>query len=131
MNLGDCVHFNGTMQEVCEAGVNYRKLVGGKDQGWIIRLPCFARHKTEIKCDKCQPAQEKDIKKRNLEVLEMFAKSDKVFVLMEQLKEKHPRGSRGTEKCPNCGQKIHWRISAYNGHCHVSCENPECVVIME
>lgn len=131
MNLGDCIHFNGTMSERCEAGVEYRPLVGGKDQGWIIRLPCFTSHKTDIKCDKCQPALEEDVKKRSLEVLEMMKQSDAMMDLMDRLKQENKRGSRGTDKCPACGSKIRWHISAYNGHCHVSCENPECVSIME
>lgn len=35
-----CRHFNGTLHEVCKAGVNYQSLTGF-EPGWGLKLPCF------------------------------------------------------------------------------------------
>lgn len=47
MNLADklvatCKHFNGIQHDVCEAGINYRELVGN-ERGAIRCLPCLPK----------------------------------------------------------------------------------------
>ena len=56
MKAGTCIHFNGTMNEACEIGVNYHDLAGGPPGfGWALRLPCIGRPNPsplESTCDK-------------------------------------------------------------------------------
>lgn len=35
-----CRHFNGTMHDACDAGINYQGLTGS-EPGWGLKLPCF------------------------------------------------------------------------------------------
>ncbi len=37
---GRCRHFNGIMSKVCDAGINYRELVGEPELDMALRLPC-------------------------------------------------------------------------------------------
>ncbi len=46
-----CRHFNGIQHPTCEAGVNYRVLVGGDDCGWALHTPCHA-DSTDVQCNR-------------------------------------------------------------------------------
>ncbi|TAL41997.1 MAG: hypothetical protein EPN91_09355 [Salinibacterium sp.] len=35
-----CIHFTGIHNDACNAGVNYRALVGGEYVGWATAIPC-------------------------------------------------------------------------------------------
>jgi hypothetical protein len=36
-----CKYFTGLVNESCKVGVNYRKLVGGEDFGWMKMAACL------------------------------------------------------------------------------------------
>jgi hypothetical protein len=47
--LKRCVHFNGIMNDSCDAGVNYKELLGD-GPGWAAHMPCFNDEKSSVNC---------------------------------------------------------------------------------
>ncbi len=45
-----CRHFNGVQNDICEAGINFRALVGEPFYGWVKRLPCLKEYGSGINC---------------------------------------------------------------------------------
>jgi hypothetical protein len=44
-----CIHFNGIVNESCDADVNYKELLGD-DAGWAAHMPCFSDEKSAVHC---------------------------------------------------------------------------------
>lgn len=136
MRKWTCKHFNGfygpgMKVKQCDNGIEYRSLVGGKDNGWIIRTPCFEKHETTVKCESYTEPTESD--------LEQFAKEDNIFqkklnkqiAFTFEIKKQNNWGGSGKDKCPLCGGVINWSISSFNGHVRLKCETDGCTNIME
>ena len=47
-----CKYYNKQVFKggLCDKGINVRVLVGGHDNGWLNKIPCFTAHKTHIGC---------------------------------------------------------------------------------
>lgn len=48
-----CVHFNGTMNDECDAGINYHGLLG-EGVGRFAHMPCFSDKQSTVACSKAQ-----------------------------------------------------------------------------
>ena len=93
-----CRHFNGAplgnapKDKVCEAGVCYYKLVGGPEQGWVVRLPCIAREFISAAdpdlCDFREPWPEDALQTWvEATVTRIRTKLDRAFAAYEQERE--------------------------------------------
>lgn len=137
MRKGTCKQFNGfwgpgmSDGHKCESGVEYRSLVGGDDQGWVKRAPCFERHETDVKCDKFELPTEEEIAEYEKAWEKRFEEMKLAINLMPGLKKKHPQGGNGMIDCPVCSNKLHYSVSSFNRHVHMTCEKDGCVCIIE
>lgn len=87
-----CKHFTGYQNIVCEAGVTYRSLVGGPDQGWLRRLPCLlgdGQHDQPI-CERFELPTDDEI----------AADKARVDALVAETVRRINEGL-----CPECGEK--------------------------
>lgn len=132
-----CKHFNGTINDACDAGVNYKQLAGEPEYGYATRLPCFTDNpfgKGAVKaaCDKfCLPSAE-EIRERENEIKKTLEQQAKVAPLIIALKKEYKgRSAQVIRECPVCGGKLHMSISSYNGHVHGKCETANCLYWME
>lgn len=135
-HMRSCVHFTGIQHTRCEAGVDYRALVGGPDFGWASRLPCLEERLPHaeapiVSCDKCQRTT------REQAVAEIDA-SDAAFArintCLKAIRAKHgkTRGVQDLMPCPNhCGGTLHYSIASYNGHVHGCCSTKDCASWMQ
>ncbi len=72
-----CIHFRGLRHQTCEAGVDWRALVGGPDFGIARRAPCLQDNNSEVACAHCRyPTPE-----------EVQAHEDAMEAHMERLRE--------------------------------------------
>jgi hypothetical protein len=146
MRADTCRHYNGAINPrsngVCDAGVNYRDLVGGDIAGWVTRLPCCAmgaRGGEKVVCAKHSlPTAEEvaESKRRSDESIRKFmvAYSGKVREWREANKwdRKNPKAASGEVPCEVCGTgKILLSMAAYNGHVWGKCTTDGCVSWVE
>lgn len=63
---GKCKFYNANtaLTKKCDAGINVRELVGGKNFGWLLRTPCFKYHETDITCGSFELITEDEMAKR-------------------------------------------------------------------
>lgn len=97
--LNKCRHFNGIVNDSCRAGVNYRQLVGGDDDGWAARLPCFVDENSAVSCSELSLRTEAEARK------EVEEKDARVQVFLKQLAD---------GICPHCKTEVKQRQV---GHC--------------
>lgn len=144
MKPGDCKYFTGAFQnEECDAGVNYRGLVGGDQFGWLTRLPCCpngSRHNAEqaAKCDKYTGVTAEEAEaynhERDREIEQIIIN---IKVIRPRIVEKHGQGIPSKTivdsiDCPVCNAgTIKYSISSINGHIHAACNTNGCVRWME
>lgn len=129
--MSRCVHFTGTMRDTCEAGVNYRQIVGGPDLGWGTRLPCHvdlfpAKGGDVATCEKRRMTTREEAE---AEVREADESYQRVSTCLKAIREKHgkARGLADSMPCPTeCGGTLRYSISGYNGHVHGQCSTPMC-----
>ena len=103
MYRDECRHFNGIglggQAKRCDAGVDYRALVGGPALGWACRIPCLDEP-TAVRCDRRELLTQ-------AEHTERHAKMDAaVTAALARL---------GAGNCPTCGKTI--EPSAVVGRC--------------
>lgn len=88
-----CKFFTGYQSIVCEAGIEYRPLVGGLDFGWLTRLPCLSdgRQHDQVTCDKRE-----------------FPTDEEVAESHHQMQEASRRFTQALADgiCPHCTTKI-------------------------
>src|ERR1051326_3435555 len=139
-DLTRCVHFTGTVNETCKAGVNYRAVVGGPDLGWGTRLPChgvFEREGVErVGCEHLhKPTLEEaerrvDESERRMAILALAHKAAKDDARAKGFKKGH--GGVGELACPICdGGRLRYSVAGYNGHMHAACSTKGCASWME
>jgi hypothetical protein len=145
---GKCVHYNGTVNDCCDAGVNYKALAGSAD-AWALRLPCHSeayrsgsgmtlpRADSVAVCDKRQEPTAEEVAADEAWVNERFEKMGNArAAIVAHLGGPWKRGAPsagGVIDCPACGgkQTLHFSRAGYNGHIHASCETEDCVRWME
>lgn len=138
---GTCVHFNGMgldRKRRCEAGVNYRELVGGPDLGWCTRAPCIKLGGTQrdpaavVPCERYLEPTAEQIAQSKAERAARSTQFQLAFPLIERVKRER-RGSNwsGVVECPACKGKLHISHARSNGHVHGRCESAGCLHWME
>jgi hypothetical protein len=143
---GKCVHYNGTVNACCEAGVNYQALAGS-GHGWAVRLPCFnAEYLSETgklvllppvsTCDKRQEPTADELAADETWMAERMDRLGKIRVaIVAAIGGPWKRGDpveRGTIPCPCCeGGTVSYSRASYNGHIHAACSTPGCARWME
>lgn len=100
-----CVHFNGTVNIVCKAGVMYSDVAKGevRGDGDAQFLPCIA----------CENKHGVESQRR--------VKQDAAGL----------RGVNGTILCPRCGQTLHYTVEGYTGHTRAQCTTDGCLSFIE
>lgn len=109
-----CIHFNGVMEKVCKAGVNYDDVKVHKPFG----LPCLQQG------GECQYAKfptEEEVKKK---VSDIENGCLKTIVAMSAIKDHvaKTKEQSGKIKC-QCGGDIHFTVAQLNGHVHAKCNS--------
>lgn len=131
-----CKHYHGLSvlfgtKGQCDAGLNCREVTGGPGAGWLMRSPCINRNEVEKPCAKFEQYTEEELAQRKAESDAAFERMKRSLLLAMELKKQHPRGHAGTTECPCCKGTLHFRISSYNGHIHMTCETAKCLNVME
>lgn len=149
MKRGKCVHYNGTVNERCNAGVNYKELAGDPHHtGYGLRLPC---HSADYKSFSGKPLPRADAvsycdKRReptDAEIAEHEAESKRMFedtmvarkAIVEHLGgpwKEGVKGAAGSIECPVCKTgSLRFSRAGINGHIHAQCKTVGCVAWME
>lgn len=125
-----CKHWRGSVEDICDAGLNWREITGGEMTGIMRRCPCVNGNQP-VSCDKFEAYTEEELRQIEQETEELFAQTVKEFPYWDQLKSRHPRGAQGTCECPRCGGACRFSIASCNGHLHVRCRTDGCISFME
>jgi hypothetical protein len=144
----NCVHFNGTQNDVCKAGIRYAEVQKANPEGTLRpqgypvgkSMPCWVD-------DPIFNAQQLDCPSRVLPTEEQLAEDDRRVLksienmaaarkaIMEKVKAEGmmKQNIRGSIPCPNCktGTLGFTRAGAYNGHVHARCSTEGCTAWME
>lgn len=128
MKKGTCKHFTGYQNGKCNAGVNYRELVGGADSGWMARGPCIkdSKFKREpvASCDKFEEPSAAEITAAALESKVLVEQTGAAIRLIRSQNEK-----QGLVPCPRCEGKLGYSVAS-NGHIWGKCETHGCLAWM-
>ena len=133
-----CRHFNGLMNDKCEAGVSYESVRVSGEPGKGYNLPCFKDCSVGCTCKNQsfkthdEITAEIDAVRKHFEHT-MLARSAIVEHLGGQWKH-GMSGASGRIDCPACkasGLTLRFTRSGYNGHIHARCSTEGCVSWME
>lgn len=131
-----CTHFNGRINEKCDAGVVYLT-VDSKDPNLkgFARMPCF-REGEAVPCEKRHFPTPEEVASEVAEIKASSARlSAGIRAASEDAKKrgfKKGNGGRGTLPCPVCsGGELMYSVAGYNGHIHGKCSTPNCVAWMQ
>lgn len=143
---GKCVHYNGTVNDCCGAGVNYRDLAGPAD-GWANRLPC---HSPEYRTGRgmslpvadqvavCEKRQEPTAAEVDEDEAWLNARMERMVKIRDAIVahlggpwKKGKPSAGGSITCPCCGGTVGFSRSGYNGHIHAGCSTEGCARWME
>ncbi len=91
--MNTCVHFNGTINDRCEAGIRYHD-VCDRDRTLRDRYPCWQDSKCTLQCDRRQFMTETEAKAKDEEAMQ------EVRQFFEKLEQ---------NICPHCGATIQVR----------------------
>jgi hypothetical protein len=128
---GKCLHYNGTKNECCDAGVNYMELKGDAAGVLFDVLPCFGKAmKRDKPCAKrLLPTLEQVNAWKQYTNARLVHTLEAIGIITEQ--NKTDKKGRGLVVCPACGGNLHYTVAGYNGHVHGSCETQECLQWMQ
>jgi len=148
MNHGTCIHFNGSMNELCQRGVKYAQFHPG--------IPCIkfieksARGGTYLRpgevaaerkpwkyegkpCPLYQEPTNEQVEADRQEDEAMFKRHVVALQVSSKwrVKPKPATDRHEVVECPICKGRLHLSQSSYNGHVHGKCETEGCVSWME
>jgi len=127
---GKCLHYNGTKNDLCEAGVNYEELASGEKPMFDV-LPCFGKGlPCERECAKRLLPTKEQVQAWKQYTDARFAKLFEAIAIITEQNNKDKNG-RGIIVCPACQGRLHYSVASYNGHIHGSCETQECLKWMQ
>jgi hypothetical protein len=140
-----CRHYNGTVNDACDAGVKYADVQLGHGTP-KYSLPCYSAgdngrgrdwNTLGAACEKCSFPTAEEVAADEAEIKVRFegmikARDAIVANLGGPWKKKMP-GSAGVIGCPVCGKpdSLRFTRSGYNGHIHAKCSTEKCVSWME
>lgn len=129
-----CIHYNGTVNKKCIAGVDYKSVAQPGESILFSRLPCFMETGLAGLCTECQYPTEQQIEESKEwlsgYIVKMAKAREAIKIHLEETGALR-RNVSGVITCPHCGGKLSFSYAgAYNKHIHASCEN-HCVNWME
>ena len=119
---------------MCQAGVNYKSIVGNADQGWATHLPCFPFRPEidKVTCFLYRDPTDKELQDFDQEIADELKRFNLAMPLIIELKKEYKhRDAQVVRVCPICGGKLHMSIAAYNGHVWGKCETDKCLSWVE
>lgn len=136
MKKGMCTQFNGIGlaedAKCCDAGVNYRDLVGGPDLGWATRLPCLKKNKSTVVCEKYLEPTAAELADHAAVMAAATERMRLTLPLIKRIKEENEgKAVAGVAECPVCGKMLRWTHAASNGHVWGRCVTEGCLAWME
>lgn len=142
-----CVHYNGTVNDCCRAGVNYKELAGPPETGYGLRLPCMGPdYRTGLTRQPLPRAGVVTCPKRVVPTAEEIEADEKALAeRMERMGKvraaivahiggpwkKGAPGASGSIPCACCPGTVRFSRSGYNGHIHAACSTDGCAAWME
>lgn len=152
---GHCVHFNGSHNKACNAGVDYHEAFGHED-GTMLRAPCIQEYKSHEKvggkyvpiwrpwdrkgravivCQKLRLPTPEEIAADEAAwqaVIQRMTVVTPVVSAWRTWTKKNRVAKAEVIDCPTkCGGKLHLSQSAHNGHVWGKCTTEGCVSWME
>lgn len=131
-----CTHFNGRMNEKCDADVAYLT-VDSKDPNLkgFARMPCF-REGEAVPCEKRHFPTAEEVAAKVAEIKANTERTSRAMLAVQEDANKRGfkkgNGGRGTVPCPACsGGELMYSVASYNGHIHGKCSTPNCVWWMQ
>ena len=140
--MNRCIHFNGSQNETCSAGVNYEEAFDGKRPGIFHRMPCH-KNSTFVKpefgpvvsCVKSEFLNQEDAELKAIESEKCFQNSCTAMLTAKadakRLNLGQGNGGRGEVTCPICQGTLRYSVASVNGHMHGACGTSGCVSWME
>lgn len=126
-----CKHWQGSINRLCGAGLDWREVTGGSEFGIMTRCPCI-RLEHAAKCDQHALLTGEELAELDAEMERAIAMFAAEFPYWNKLKLQNKRGTSGVCPCPRCEGHCQWSIAATNGHLWVKCQSTEnCVAFME
>lgn len=112
-----CIHFNGVMEKVCKAGINYSDVRVDDGKG-PYKFPCL---KQGGECSSARWWNADQVKKR---VAEIEYEGDKVTGALIAIKDhvEKTQIKAGAIECP-CGGELNYVVANINGHVWAKCKS--------
>ena len=127
--MGNCKHFTGIQNKVCEAGVTYADFLPN------YALPCLqlgCDKRPEGICTKREYPTQEECEKRERDMIESVERIGVArAAIIAHTGAGKGKGAQGSIPCPCCGGTLRYSVASYNGHVHAACSNTECVRWME
>jgi hypothetical protein len=136
LKKGECVHFTGGQNTLCDAGLNMREVTGPPDEGWFLRCPCHDTSSwrtlpegwVRSTCEKYTDPTDEQLADFEKEIQAEEDKFTKVVPIIGEIKKNHPNGGSGKFECPACKDgQVSWIMSKSNGHTHGKCSTLNCI----
>lgn len=116
--LKKCIHFNGAINRVCNAGVRYDSFAKGAP------FPCYSGQAMAV-CERaCLPSRD-DVEAGLRETGEHLARMGKVMAAIKASGDIQP-GMEGSIPCPCCSGTVRYTRARSNGHWAVRCSTLDC-----
>lgn len=112
-----CIHFNGVMENVCKAGVNYKDVREEPASG-PYKFPCLQQG------GECKHAQFRTPEEVKQKVFEIDNECVKALIAVSTVKDHihKTKEQQGKVKC-ECGGELHYAVAAVNGHVWAKCNS--------
>ncbi len=130
---GKCIHFNGIMNETCEAGIDYERFRKQSTPDKPVGFPCLRNCENAPACEKREWPSEEYIKSQLDEIEQSTERHRKAGAVVADFRERNRgKSAQQTLQCPACGTgELHLSITAYNGHVWGKCTTEGCLAWME
>lgn len=112
-----CIHFNGIMNDECNAGIKYKD-VRVDDSDGPYKFPCL-KQGGECSCAKFRTDEEVKAK-----VSEIENSGFKVAIAISKIKDHIERTKKQSGKIQcQCGGDLHYTVAQINGHVWAKCNS--------
>lgn len=109
-----CIHFNGIMNNACNAGINYADVRIDKP----YKFPCL---KQGGECPKAEFRTEEQVKEL---ISKMEEDSVKALVAYAMIKDHVSKTKERSGRLPcECGGQLHYTVASVNGHIWARCKS--------
>lgn len=130
-----CRHFNGLVNDRCDAGIAYLSVKGAPKDSFRSKYPC-CDNDSGATCERCvKPTLEearREVDAEEVEIGQSLAAMRKAHEHAASQGLGRGKGGNGQMPCPKCGTgTLHYRVASINGHMHANCTTPKCLAWME